>query len=82
MGGGKKKVAQLVWLEPEVMAKVLELSAKTSQAANVVISELVKKALEEGKSSIGEGKVYLCPKCGREFTKRNEALVHIFGCVR
>lgn len=70
---GTKKTAQMVWLEPKVMAKILEISDEHGLAPNVVISLIVKEALfGEGKSPIVKReevkkKVVVCPFCLGEF---------------
>lgn len=69
----KRKTFQVVWLEPKVMAKVLELSDQYNIAPNQVISEVVKHALL-GESMLTKKeivekkvKVVVCPFCLLEF---------------
>jgi hypothetical protein len=71
-----KKHQQLIWLSPDRMAKVYELSAKYGLAPNVVCGRLVEKALDAmesgewqpaegppGKVEVKEVEIYRCPAC-------------------
>ncbi|MEM2695984.1 MAG: hypothetical protein QXU09_03510 [Thermoproteota archaeon] len=41
-----RKIQQLIWLEPQVFAKVLEICAKHDVAPNVAIASIVKSAVD------------------------------------
>ena len=73
---GKKarKTLQMVWLEFPVMSKVLELAEQYDLAPNVVIAEIVKKALLDYSDVFepkpAEPKVVMktyCPFCLQSF---------------
>jgi len=79
----KRKTFQVVWLEPKVMAKVLELSDQYNIAPNQVISEIVKHALT-GESMLTKKeivekkvKVIVCPFCLGEFIDVSNFELHI-----
>lgn len=79
----KRKTFQVVWLEPKVMAKVLELSDQYNIAPNQVISEIVKHALL-GESMLTKKeivekkvKVVVCPFCLKEYVDVSSFEDHI-----
>ena len=73
-GRKARKTLQMVWLEYPVMSKVLELAEEYDLAPNVIIAEIVKKALLEH-SDIFEHKPVetktivkvVCPFCLKTF---------------
>jgi len=82
-----QKVHQVVWIQADHFAKIAEISAQTNKAPNVVISELVARALSEAGSTwepivtkIEEKQVvqkrYICSKCLQEFNNLQEARRH------
>jgi hypothetical protein len=90
-----KKHQQLIWLSPDRMAKVYELSAKYGLAPNIVCSRLVEKALDAmesgewqpsgppGKVEVKEVKVYRCPACLLEFGAEKEGLeTYVYHIVK
>ena len=90
-----KKHQQLIWLSPDRMAKVYELSAKYGLAPNVVCGRLVEKALDAMESGEWQPsgppgrveervvKVYRCPACLLEFGAEKEGLeTYVYHIVK
>lgn len=81
----KKKVVQMIWLEPAVMAKVLEIADKANVAPNVVIAEIVKRYFAFNPEPIKTVEVEkevkivkpVCPACLKEFDSVAEVRDHI-----
>ncbi|MEM4469078.1 MAG: hypothetical protein QXS32_08450 [Candidatus Nezhaarchaeales archaeon] len=80
----KKKIQQIVWLEPKVFAKLAEWSEKYDVAVNVIVSEIVKKYVESGVEPI---KVierrndapagFYCPMCIKRFARPADFIEHL-----
>jgi len=76
-----KKIQQIIWLEPKVFVKVLELAGALGLAANQTIELIVEDYIARGgdlEKAIGRIKeVVKCPECGENFETINEWFVHL-----
>jgi len=85
----KKKVQQLVWLDPLTMMKVLKVADETGLSPNVVCAEIIKRYFEAVKGpfvverpveKVVEkvvSRAYLCPGCDELFFSVEEVKQHL-----
>jgi hypothetical protein len=79
-----QKIHQIVWIPADQFSQVASLSASVNKAPNVIISELVSRALKNEwaplkvieKEKIVPQKRYICKDCLQEFLNLQEARVH------
>jgi hypothetical protein len=75
-----KKVQQIIWLEPKVFAKVLELAEALDLAANrtieLIVEDYIMRRGDLEKAMIMK-EVVKCPECGQGFETINEWLIHM-----
>lgn len=81
----RKKWKQVIWIEQDLLGKVMEESAKLGKAPNTFITDLVRdyfsgKLKEERviEKTI-EKKMYVClnPLCNKEFNNAKELIEHL-----
>jgi len=66
------KTRQVIWLDPDLMLKTLELAKQMNLPVNMACIELMKRGIE----SRGEVKKYTCSDCEMEFASKEELLKH------
>jgi len=84
---GKKipKIKQIIWVEPGVFSSLAKMSEASGQPINVIIADILKKALtgKYGEEKIVERKieikkeVYMCPFCYKSFEDAKSLRRHL-----
>lgn len=84
---GKKipKIKQIIWVEPGVFSSLAKMSEASGQPINVIIADILKKALtgKYGGEKIVERKieikkeVYMCPFCYKNFEDARSLRRHL-----
>lgn len=82
----KKKVMQVVWLEPLLLAKVAEYADSKGIACNTAVEEIVKQYFEGAKAEADVKVVekvttieyYVCPQCRARFKSPEEWFKHYY----
>jgi len=74
----KKKVQQVIWLEPKTFTKILELSTKYGFAPNQICSAIIEDYLEREQKPVERiVRKVVCPECGLEVNDRKDLLMHL-----
>ena len=73
------KMRQVIWIHPDTYSVVFKVAESLEVAPNVVCEAMIESFLELVASPQAQGvdKVYLCPKCGKEFKSVAEWYDHL-----
>jgi hypothetical protein len=73
------KMRQVIWIHPDTYAVVFKIAESLEVAPNVVCEAIIESFFElmAGPQAQAVDRVYLCPKCGKEFKSVAEWYDHL-----